>query len=115
MRCWKSRRWINSSASGYTVAAWPARSSLARQSTSRRTSAIGAAGEPSDGLDHFGIGLVGELQMQGELLAVEHVHEGLGGAIGPLSGRGRKSPPHAAEHVKDVLAGAQRVGAEVGA
>ncbi len=64
--------------------------------------------------DHFRIGLGWQLQVQGHLLAIQHVDECLAIAVG-FRPRGRgKAPPHAVQQVQDMLAGAQRVGAEVG-
>ena len=51
--------------------------------------------------------------MQGRLLAVEHVDETFPIDDGPSPEIG-KPPPHALQGVHDVLARAQRVGAEVG-
>ena len=74
----------------------------------------GAVGQAADHLDHVRIGAVGQLQEDRDLLAVADVDEGLAVTIGPPPRRGGKPPPHAMEHVHDVFAGAQRVGAEVG-
>ncbi len=52
-------------------------------------------GQRADRLDQLGIGPVGQLQVERQLLAVEHVDEGLAVAIGLLPRRGRKTPPHA--------------------
>ena len=62
--------------------------------------------QPSRQADDFRIGLVGQLQVQGQLFAVEHVDEDLAVAVGLPPHRGREAPPHAVHEVKNVLAGA---------
>ena len=71
-------------------------------------------GQRAGRLDQLGIGVVGQLQVERDFLAVERVDEGLAVAVGLSPRRGGKTPPHAMQHVQDVLARAQRVRAEVG-
>ena len=72
-------------------------------------------GQRAQCLDHFGVGTLGESHMERNLFTIEHVDEGVAVAIGFAARRGRKTLPDAIRDVEDVFAGAQRVGAKIGA
>ena len=73
-----------------------------------------AVGQRTDCFDKFRVGPVGQLQVERNFLAVKHVDERLAVAIGFLPRRGGKTSLYPLQNVQNVLAGAERVGAEVG-
>ena len=72
------------------------------------------AGQRGQRVDQPGGGTLRELQMERDLFAVEDVDEGLAIAIGLAAHRRRKTLPEAVQHIKDVLAGTEGIGAKIG-